>query len=183
VAFTKCTPWWGGEKIRLAFLRRLRSFAARAFTPEEITSLAGMRRRVEGLAPKKFVEWDTKRSAGGRYDIEYIVATGMAAACSSRVDYFTMSTGDRIDALVDAGFLAAQDGSHLRNAVEMFMRVEHFLDLQESTHPGNEEKSRAMERQMAMLGEAMSAEWSLEALTASKAVVRACYEKYVGQAI
>ncbi len=183
VAFTKCTPWWGGEKIRLAFLRRLRSFAARAFTPEEITSLAGMRRRVEGLAPKKFVEWDTKRSAGGRYDIEYIVATGMAAACSSRVDYFTMSTGERIDALVDAGFLAAQDGSHLRNAVEMFMRVEHFLDLQETTHPGNEQKSRAMEKQMAKLGEAMNAEWSLEALTASKAVVRACYEKYVGQAI
>jgi glutamine synthetase adenylyltransferase len=112
VAFAKCAAWWGGEEITRAFMRKLRAFVARPFTPDEIARLIEMRRSVESLAPRHFAEWDTKRSAGGRYDIEYLTAVGMAATCADRLDYFTMST--RAVALVRAGFGAADHGRRSR---------------------------------------------------------------------
>jgi glutamate-ammonia-ligase adenylyltransferase len=180
VAFAKCAPWWGGEKVRREFLRKLRSFAARPFSPEEIVSLVEMRKRVEGLAPKTFVEWDTKRSAGGRYDIEYLVAIGMAATCTDRVDYFTMSTGERVDALVETGFLPVPDGALLRGAAELFTRVEHFIELQESTHPGTEEKATRLEHQLAKLGDMVGGVWTLNDLRETKVAVRDCYQRILG---
>ncbi|HEX5133027.1 MAG TPA: hypothetical protein VFX92_11150 [Candidatus Krumholzibacteria bacterium] len=178
VAFAKCTPWWGGEKVRREFLRRLRPFVARPFAPAEIAALAEMRRRVESLAPKQFVEWDTKRSAGGRYDIEYIVAVGMAATCTDRVDYFTMDTRARIDALVRTAFLTGDDGIALREAAELFTRVEHVLELQEMSHPGNEEKAEKLARIVDHSpGFAGTAGAALTALTNAKAAVRECYSR------
>ena len=179
VAFAKCAPWWGGETVRRAFLRKLRAFVARPFTPDEVTKLAEMRRRVEGLAPKQFVEWDTKRSAGGRYDIEYVVALGMAATCTDRVDYFTMSTRERIDALVGTGFLTDDDGAVMRGAADLFTRIEHFMELQEMTHPGTAEKSATFEAHLGRLDEAFSGAGSAELLRGTKTVVRACYARMV----
>ncbi|MDH4038285.1 MAG: DUF294 nucleotidyltransferase-like domain-containing protein [Candidatus Krumholzibacteria bacterium] len=183
VAFAKCSPWWGGEKARLGFLRKLRAFVARPFSAEEITALAQMRARVEGLAPKKFVEWDTKRSAGGRYDIEYILAVGMAATCVDRVDFFTMSTHERIDALLGTGYLTADEGALLRDAVDLFTRVEHFMELQEMSHPGTEEKARWLEGHLARLSEETGAPASLAALTDTKTGVRGVYTRHLDQSI
>ncbi len=183
VAFAKCTPWWGGEKVRRDFLGRLRAFVARPFTTEEIASLAEMRRRVEGLAPKQFTDWDTKRSAGGRYDIEYVLAVGMAATCTDRMDYFTMTTRDRIDALVDTGFLSASEGTTLRSAVDLFFLVEHLMELQEQTHPGSEGKAALLENHLRRMGDSLGTGWSLEALQEAKTAVRDCYARILPPAI
>jgi len=101
-----------------------------------------MRKRVEALAPKHFTEWDTKRSAGGRYDIEYLTAVGMAATCGDRLDYFTMSSAERVRALVQSGYLTKDDGDVLEEALALFTLVEHFIELQEMTHPGSAEKAK-----------------------------------------
>ena len=99
VAFAKCTAWWGGEEVRRRFQRLLRSFATKPFTREEVSQVVEMRRKVEALAPRQFAEWDTKRSAGGRYDIEYLCAIGLSAGAKDRLDYFTMNTRERVSAL------------------------------------------------------------------------------------
>jgi glutamine synthetase adenylyltransferase len=141
VAFAKCAPWWGGEGVRRHFQRLLRSFAATPFTRDEVTQLAEMRRRVESLAPRVFAEWDTKRSAGGRYDIEYLAAIGLADSAKDRLDYFTMNTRERVSALVETGFASIAEGDALRDAHAWFGLVEHLMELQEMTHPTTEERA------------------------------------------
>ena len=158
VAFAKCALWWGGEEIKRAFMRKLRAFVARPFTADEIARLIELRRSVESLAPRRFAEWDTKRSAGGRYDIEYLTARRDGARpARDRLDYFTMSTGERIDALVGTGFVSTDQGVALRGAIELFTRVEHLMELQEMTHPGNEEKARHLEQYVSRVFEAIGA--------------------------
>jgi glutamate-ammonia-ligase adenylyltransferase len=182
VAFSKCAFWWGGAEIRRQFQRRLRSFAVRSFTPAEITQLATMRRRVEGLAPKHFAEWDTKRSAGARYDIEYITAVGMAATGGDRLDFFTMSSTERVRALVQSSFLSAEEGVTLEQALVLFTLVEHFIELQEMTHPGSEAKARRVEHTVAKalasivpeIGDARAA------LGVAKSGVRDIYSRVLG---
>jgi glutamate-ammonia-ligase adenylyltransferase len=139
VAFAKCAPWWGGEDVRRRFQKLLRSFAAKPFTPAEISQLLEMRRKVESLAPQQFVEWDTKRSTGGRYDIEYLCAIGLSAGAKDRLDYFAMNTRERVGALVEAGVVSEADGVSLRDALDLFGLVEHLMDLQEMTHPASDE--------------------------------------------
>jgi glutamate-ammonia-ligase adenylyltransferase len=141
VAFAKCAAWWGGEEIKRAFLRKLRAFVARPFTPIETARLLEMRGAVEGLAPRHHAAWDTKRSAGARYDVEYLTAVGMGASCANRLDYFTLGTRERIDALVETGFVSSATGRTLRAAVDLFTLVEHVMELQEMTHPGSEERA------------------------------------------
>ena len=156
VAFAKCAAWWGGEDVRRRFQRLLRSFAAKPFTREEVSQLVEMRRKVEALAPRQFAEWDTKRSPGGRYDIEYLCAIGLSAGAKDRLDYFTMNTRERVSALVDVGFVTAEDGVALRDALDLFGLVEHAMDLQEMTHPSSEERAEYlaiyMDRTFEMLG-------------------------------
>jgi hypothetical protein len=141
-----------------------------------------MRRRVEGLAPKHFTEWDTKRSAGARYDIEYLNAVGMAEACGDRLDYFTMSSTERVRALVQAGYLSKDDGTTLENALVLFTRVEHFIELQEMTHPGSEEKAarvqRTVERTLASLDPDLGDPAAL--MRSTKNDVRRVYGQMVG---
>jgi glutamate-ammonia-ligase adenylyltransferase len=182
VAFAKCAPWWGGDAIRREFHRRLRSFAARPFTPDQVGKLVEMRRRVESLAPKQFVEWETKRTAGGRYDVEYLSAIGMAATCTDRLDYFTLSTAERVRALVSTGFLSAEEGSTLEGALALFTIVEHLMELQEMTHPGTEEKARRvgthLSRTLTSLG--LTSDDAGRALSETKAGVRRCYNRVLG---
>jgi glutamate-ammonia-ligase adenylyltransferase len=179
IAFAKCAFWWGGEEIRRQFQKRLRSFVVRPFAPDEVSQLETMRRRVEGLAPKHFTEWDTKRSAGGRYDIEYVNAVGMAQTCGDRLDYFTMSTTERVRALVQSGFLSADDGATLADALALFTRVEHFIELQEMTHPGSAEKAKQVEAHVRRALSGVEGAGESLTLAAMKERVRACYEKYM----
>ena len=174
VAFAKCAAWWGGEDVRRRFQRLLRSFAANPCTREEVSQLVEMRRKVEALAPRQFGEWDTKRSAGGRYDIEYLCAIGLSAGSKDRLDYFTMNTRERVSALVDVGFVTAEDGAALRDALDLFGIVEHLMDLQEMTHPGSEERAEYvasyMDRTFEMLGLAREVSVSTQLLHAKKRI-------------
>ncbi len=181
VAFAKCSAWWGGEPARRAFLRKLRTFAVRPFAAEEVADLAAMRARVERLAPRRFVEWDVKRSAGGRYDIEYITAVGLAATAADRVDYFTMGTHDRVNALVGTGFLTGDEGTALRDALDLFNLIGHVMELQEMAHPGTEGKATLLARTADRILEMTtgSPQSSRDMLAASKAAVRACYRRTV----
>ncbi|HEX6791694.1 MAG TPA: nucleotidyltransferase domain-containing protein [Candidatus Krumholzibacteria bacterium] len=182
IAFAKCAFWWGGEEIRRQFQRRLRSFAVRPFSKEEVVQLAQMRRRVEGLAPKHFTEWDTKRSAGGRYDIEYLNAVGMAETCGDRLDYFTMSTAERVRALVQSGYLSRADGAVLEEALSLFTRVEHFIELQEMTHPGSEAKAQRVQQILSMALPLANEGWvdARDTLSQSKAAVRNLFTRVFG---
>jgi glutamate-ammonia-ligase adenylyltransferase len=155
VAFAKCAPWWGGDEIKRAFVRKLRAFVARPFTVDEVARLAEVRRSVEGIAPRHFSEWDTKRSAGGRYDLEYLTALGMSTTCAERLDYFTMTTRERIDALVGTGFLSNDQGGILRDAADRFTLVEHLMELQEMTHPGSEDKAGRLAHYMSRVFETL----------------------------
>ena len=140
VAMAKCAPWWGGEAVRRRFQKLLRSFAARPFTPDETSQLLEMRRKVESLAPRQFTEWETKRSAGGRYDIEYLCAIGLAKSAKDRLDYFTMNTRERVQALAEVDAITKTDAETLQDALSLFNLVEYLMDLQEMTHPSTEEK-------------------------------------------
>jgi glutamate-ammonia-ligase adenylyltransferase len=182
VAFAKCSYWWGGDEIRRQFQRRLRSFVVREFLPNEVAQLATMRKRVESLAPKHFTEWDTKRSAGGRYDIEYLTAVGMAATCGDRLDYFTMGSRERVRALVQSRFLTTRDGLTLENALSLFTLVEHFIELQEMTHPGSAEKARRVEQIVsgAMTTAQVNDIASKADLLNAKHAVREIYERSMG---
>ncbi|HET6348934.1 MAG TPA: nucleotidyltransferase domain-containing protein, partial [Candidatus Krumholzibacteria bacterium] len=184
VAFAKCAFWWGGDEVRRQFQRRVRSFAVRPFSGDEVTQLDTMRRRVESLAPKHFVEWDTKRSAGGRYDIEYLTAVGMAATCGDRLDYFTMSSAERVRALVQSGFLSADDGTVLENALRLYTLVEHFIELQEMSHPGSEEKARRVEHTVARSMASLDSGWNdvPGSLARAKAGVRDIYGRLLNRA-
>jgi len=182
VAFAKCSFWWGGDETRRQFQRRLRSFVVRKISAQEIAQLAGMRKRVEGIAPKFFVEWDTKRSAGARYDIEYLTAVGMAKTCPDRLDFFTMSTPERVRCLVQSGFLSEEEGATLQHALTLFTLVEHFIELQEMTHPGSEEKARRVERTVATAFAQVNPAWedARSVLSSAKSDVREIYSRTLG---
>ncbi len=178
VAFAKCTAWWGGEDIRRRFQKLLRSFAAKAFTKDEVAQLLDMRHKVESLAPKHFVEWDTKRSPGGRYDIEYLCAIGLSKAAKDRLDYFTMSTHHRVSTLAETGFITEEEGASLRDALDMFALVEHLLDLQEMTHPASDERAQYVEHYMdRTLVHARADTSTTSRLAASKRLVRAVFDR------
>jgi glutamine synthetase adenylyltransferase len=179
VAFAKCAPWWGGEEVRRRFQRMLRSFAAKPFARDEVSQLLEMRKRVESLAPRQCAEWDTKRSPGGRYDIEYLCAIGLAESAKDRLDYFTMSTRERVNALVEVGFVSKSEGETLRDALDLFGQIEHLMELQEMTHPASEEKADYLAHYMDETLEhwGRSPESTRARITVAKKAVRAIFDR------
>ncbi len=177
VALAKCAPWWGGEEVRRRFQKLLRAFAAKAFARDEVALLLEMRHQVESLAPRQFVEWETKRSAGGRYDIEYLCALGLARGAKDRLDYFTMTTRERITALVEEGIVSAEDGNSLLEALDLFGRIEHFMDLQEVTHPATEERAEWLGGYVRRTGEFLGRPPG-PSLAEAKQAVRAVFEHF-----
>jgi glutamate-ammonia-ligase adenylyltransferase len=179
VAFVKCAPWWGGEKVRRRFQQLLRSFAAKPFSKKDAAQLVEMRKKVETLAPRHYAEWETKRSAGGRYDIEYVTAIGLASGAKDRLDYFTMTTRQRIDALVESEIVSARDAEALLEALELFTLVEHFMDLQEMVHPESDEQAEYLDHYMRRTFErwGRGGEPLPRRLAAAKAAVRAVWER------
>lgn len=182
VAFAKCAPWWGSDDVRRRFLRLLRSFAAKPFTRDEVAQLVQVRRRVEAIAPRQFAEWDTKRSAGGRYDIEYLCAIGLADGAKDRLDYFTMTTRERVRALVEGNFAAEADGATLLDALDRYALIEHLMDLQEMTHPASEERAdylaSYLDRTFEYLGLGRGS--SRARVVTTKSSVREIFDRLVG---
>ena len=140
VAFGKCAYWWGDEKVASAFFDALASATSAPLTTERLASLVDMRRRLESLASKGTGRFETKRSAGGRYDIEYLTAIGFALAgarCPSHA-----GTVDRLEILASAGAISADDRSMLTRAFEFFHRIDFLLELHGFSHPNTPEKEK-----------------------------------------
>jgi glutamate-ammonia-ligase adenylyltransferase len=141
VALSKCRAWWGDARVQERFMQKLRDIVARPFTRDEIAQLVAMRARVESLAPAKFPVWDTKRSAGGRYDLEYLTAVALAAHAKDDDDFFTRSTHERIERLADVGVISKKDARALTDALDLYTLIDYLMELQELTHPRSTEKA------------------------------------------
>jgi glutamine synthetase adenylyltransferase len=178
VAFAKCAFWWGDPAVSQAFLNTLVEVIASPLTPERLRQLTDTRRRLETLAPKTADSFETKRSAGARYDIEYLIAISLAR---SGVKYpLNADTMTRLDLLSSQGVLSRDERSSLADAFELYRRVDFLLELQGFTLPKSPQKEKKvavyLDRTFDLLG--LRPEGGIEmALAESKRAVRACYDR------
>ena len=180
IALSKCRAWWGSGQTQDAFTEALRSCVAKPFRKSELHSLAEMRSRLGALAPKKFNVWDTKRVEGGRYDVEYFTAIGMAACATDAPDFFSATTTGRLDHLARNGLISEAESELCRRALEVFSTVEYLMELQSFVHPGSIEKheylSRYLDRSFEYL-EIDAAEGVERLLVGERAKVRGVYDR------
>ena len=182
VAFAKCSAWWGNVEVQEKFIQLVRSAVARPFAPEEIASLVQMRRKVESLAPAKFRAWETKRSPGGRYDVEYLTAMALAARADPTHDFFALTTAERLDRIARHRLIDGKQANTCKSALQLYGVVEHLMELQEITLPRSIEKhqslSRYLDRTFAFL-EVRAPGGADKLLEQTKMRVRACYESMI----
>ena len=124
--------------------------------------------------------WDTKRVAGGRYDVEYLTAVGLIQACGDDPDLLGMTTSERLKRLALERVLSREELAACTAALELYSLVEHFMELQEFAQPRSVEKHeylcRYLDRSFALckLGGGTGVEKLLER---NKGNVRAVYER------
>jgi glutamate-ammonia-ligase adenylyltransferase len=146
VAFAKCRFWWGNETVAGKFLEALRAVVAKSFSPAEVETLVKSRRSIETLASRVMPEWETKRSAGGRYDVEYLTAVGLAEATPGEDYEFSLDTPSRLHALKRLGVLDGDELESINRALELYTQTEYLLELQEFTLPRSSDKAAVLER-------------------------------------
>jgi glutamine synthetase adenylyltransferase len=184
VAFAKCQLWWGDEKVAGKFLDALRAAVARPFDPQEVTTLVKSRKSIETLAPKTMPQWETKRSAGGRYDVEYLTAVGLSEVSSGDDYEFSLDTRSRLARLKDRGLLDEGEFDSLEKAVDLFTGTEYLIELQELSLPRTSQRAEQLEHYQSRSFDY----WGLprkdrvdDTLTAAKGSVRRCFERFMGQ--
>jgi glutamate-ammonia-ligase adenylyltransferase len=184
VAFSKCRFWWGDEELAEKFLRLLRGAVALPFTPTDVASLVRSRKSIETLAPKTLPEWDTKRSAGGRYDLEYLTAVGLAEATPDEAYEFSQTTRERLRRLRQNGLLEADELSRLERALSLYTDVEYLMELQELSLPRSEDRARGLEGYLARSFEYWGSPKDSgvgQALRDAKKSVRECFDRFMGE--
>ncbi|MCK5619433.1 MAG: hypothetical protein KAJ17_08530 [Candidatus Krumholzibacteria bacterium] len=184
VAFAKCRFWWGDEELAEKYLDMLRGAVAKPFTADETASLFRSRKSIEALTSKTRREWETKRSAGGRYDVEYLTSIGMAEATPGEAYDFSLSTHDRLVLLHNHGILDEADYYALENALALYKEVEYLMELQEYSLPRSDERANEMERYLSRSFEY----WGMpkdggvaNALIRAKASVRDCFCRFMAR--
>jgi glutamate-ammonia-ligase adenylyltransferase len=185
VAFAKCAYWCGSRAVAKKFMKLLRAAVAKPFTKDDVTALVKMRGSIEKLAPRTLPGWETKRSPGGRYDVEYLTAIGMSAAVSPKDYVFSMNSRARLGLLNRAGLIDDADRAAVESALELYSKVEYLLELQEISLPRSAEKSLQLEKYVHSaidyLGGSLTAGVA-EELSRRKKSVRRCFEKVVEKA-
>jgi glutamate-ammonia-ligase adenylyltransferase len=182
VAFAKCRFWWGDEELAEEFLRLLQKSVAVPFTSAEISSLMRSRKSIESLAPKAQRGWETKRSAGGRYDVEYLTAIGLAEATPGRSYDLGLDTLGRIALMRDHGALSKPECEALASALQLFKEVEYLIELQELSFPRSDERASEIERYLSRSFEywgSPKAGGVAAALADAKASVRECFDRFM----
>jgi len=96
---------------------------------------------------------------------------GLAKSAKDRLDYFTMSTRERVTALAEAGVVTAEEGLALQDALDLFGRIEHIMDLQELTHPATDERADWLEHYVRRTEE-LTGHATTRSLPETKALVR-----------
>jgi len=180
VAFAKCRFWWGNEKVADKFLEALRTAIARPFTPVEVAMLVNSRKSIETLAPKLMPEWETKRSAGGRYDVEYLTAVGLAEATPGADYEFSLGTTSRLRALQSHGLLERDELDAIGGALSVFTEVEYLLELQDFKLPRSGDRAAELERYLSRSLEYWGvprASGVVSALVDAKLSVRATFDR------
>lgn len=178
IALSKCRAWWGDAAVQSRFMDRLSAVVARPFTGGEVSQLVEMRRRVEALAPDRHTVWETKRSAGGRYDVEYLTAVGLARFCAGDPDYFHMTTSERLIRLASRGAIGEDEAEACADALELYALVDYLMELQELTHPRSAEKSAYLGSYLDRCFELLEIDTPAgveSLLLATKTHVRKCY--------
>jgi glutamine synthetase adenylyltransferase len=181
VAFAKCAHWWGDEALSQDFLGDLLGVVATPLPRDRLEALKQMRRRLEGLVPAGSALFETKRSPGGRYDIEYLTSIGLTQTRSSHALH--TNTLARLDALFSLGLISREERAALSAAFELYQRIDFLLELQGFSLPNTPEKEKRiagyLDRTFALLGFPM--EGGVEnALKLRKREVRGCYERITG---
>ncbi|NIM19273.1 MAG: hypothetical protein GTO51_02730 [Candidatus Latescibacteria bacterium] len=145
IAFSKCALWWGDQKIAHSFLGVLEGELTTPFAKNEIEPLLLMRRKLDVLGQKTGLTWETKRSPGGRYDIEYLCGIGIAKIAAAARFPFTAFTGERLDMLKEAGMLDKDESTVCKEALEFYSKLEYILELQGFAIPQSDERERYLE--------------------------------------
>lgn len=186
VAFAKCAFWCGSRAVAGKFAKLLRAAVDRRFAKEEVAELLKMRQSIETLAPRTLPAWETKRSPGGRYDVEYLTAIGMAGSGTGSDYPFSLDSRGRLEFLHRNGRLDRNDLEVLTSALSLYSTVEYLLELQELTLPRSSEKSLQLEKYLAAATEQLGlslAAGVADTLTMAKKSVRDCFVKFVGGAL
>jgi len=178
IALAKCSFVCGSKPTADAFLGKLASIATRRFSPDEVTEILEMRAALEAKVKPSAATWETKRSRGGRYDIEYMCGVGLAAS-GFRYEDLGMNTKERIDAMSDMGLIDREERDSCRDAVDLFTLVEFLMELQEFPPPRTKEQRNRlnvyMKRTLALLGKSPAGS-PAEELILAKTKVREAFE-------
>ena len=136
--------------------------------------------QLETLVTDEARLFETKRSPGGRYDIEYLSAMGLA---HSGVAYpLDANTPDRLEILATAGVISSDNWRTLAHAFELYTQVDFLLELQGFSRPNTASKEKKIElyldRSLELLGIRVD-RGVARALVESKKYVREIYATFL----
>ena len=183
IAFAKCAFWWGDEKLGAEFVDRLKPHLCKPLTDADVKDVTRTRKRLEGMADAKSAAFETKRSAGGRYDIEYLTWLGLVLGGESFDP--GLPTPDRIERLAAHNVISSEQGQQLRSAFELYTALDYAIDLQSwplpKTTEQKEKLSLYIDRTLALMGVdgALFSPGAAQAMKQAKKTVRGVYEAVV----
>ncbi|MEJ2722341.1 MAG: DUF294 nucleotidyltransferase-like domain-containing protein, partial [bacterium] len=178
VAFAKCVCWGGDPAVADAFFETLLAVLTSPVSAANLAALVDTRKQLEGLVPRGREAFETKRSAGGRYDIEYLTAVALAeTGAPFPLDADTVK---RLEIIAAAGLITDEDLDLMTAALDFFGRVDFLMEFQEMPLPQTAEKiartSHYLDRTFELLG--LPADGGVRrTLDEHKRRVRACFEK------
>jgi len=182
IAFSKFSFWWGTRNIADEIQHTLKAILAEPFSKTEIESLLLMRKKLEALATKTQETWETKRSPGGRYDVEYLCGIGIPLVATQDDYPFEAGTEDRLKLLEKAGLISADDCDACCRALAIFTRLEYILELQGYSYPQSDERESYLEnyvtKTMEFLGCPLEGGIKAE-IQSAKRSVRAVFNRFI----
>lgn len=184
IAMMKSALWYGDERVGERFFGALQEQLDRPFTAAQIDELVSVRNKIESLVPKNVQALETKRSAGGRYDIDYLSAIGSFLTGESADP--GKNTSQRLDVLADAGTLTEKERTDLASALDLYRCVDYLMELQGFGLPNAPAKTERtvnyLGRTLTLLGLGKSysgANGIVTALDEARTNVRACYNRVI----
>jgi glutamine synthetase adenylyltransferase len=183
VAFSKCTCWGGDAALADAFFELLLERLTNPVSETILESLVDTRKQLEGLVPQGRDIFETKRSAGGRYDIEYL--TSIALANIGDTFALNATTEERLEIITLAGAIPVDDQVVMSRALGFYQQVDYLMELQAIPLPKGNEKtimtSRYLNKTFELLGLNTGGDVQ-KTLDRHKRNVRECFERFVASA-
>jgi glutamine synthetase adenylyltransferase len=177
IAFAKCEHWGGDAALADEFIGMLTATLSVRPGPDDLDTLRATRAKLGKLAAKGRELLETKRSSGGRYDIEYLCAVGLAMC--GHGGPLDLATTARLALLESNGVISRRQFDSMSEALETYALVDYLLDLWGFRPPAGREQERAqidhLNRTFPLLQIPLGG--GIEAtMKKHKKAVRACYE-------